>query len=387
MKRKNQGHEFDEVAKKLCSPDARYILWGAANIGKNILRLCGNEINIVGVVDSSVEKQGTYMGGHMIGTPDALRFDDDCIVIVSTSAFKQVSAKLREKGYVENVNFFDYFVFLQIFLLYRRGELYSRRLDISLTEKCTLKCRKCNMFMPYFSKPRELEKETVIQEVDNYFKLVDYVEGFNLLGGEPFLYKSLADVVEYVGKKYRDRMEHFAIFTNGMILPTERELELFQRYLVKIQISDYSARVPYSKRIEELVRILEEKGISYVIMKSERWGDFGFPENPNTISEDELIGFFDRCRAPFRGLYKNRVYFCHLETSAIRAGLYEDNENDYFDLDQKDDNPKKKFLEFDFGYLDEGAVSFCRKCRGCDCVNSLTVVAAEQMREKNVYSE
>lgn len=387
MKRKNQGHEFDEIAKKLCSPDVRYILWGAANIGKNIVKLCGDEINIVGVVDSSVEKQGTYLGGHVVGAPDALRPEDDCIVIVSTSAFKQVSSKLREKRYVENVNFFDYFVFLQIFLLYKRGELYSRRLDISLTEKCTLKCRKCNMFMPYFSTPQELEKETVLQEIDNYFKLVDYVEGFNLLGGEPFLYKSLADVVEYVGKKYRDRMEHFEIFTNGMILPTDKELELFQRYLVKIQISDYSARVPYGKRIEELVRILEEKGISYVIMKSERWGDFGFPENPNTISEDELIGFFDRCRAPFRGLYKNRVYFCHLETSAIRAGLYEDNENDYFDLEQKDDDLKKKFLEFDFGYSDEGAVSFCRKCRGCDCVNGLTVVAAEQMKEKNVYGE
>lgn len=384
MKWKNQGHEFDEMAQTLCDVNTKYILWGAANICRNILELCGNEAKFVGVVDSSVEKQGEKIGELTIESPDLLDIKDGSIIIVSTSAYKQVKRELLKKGYIENQDFFDYFVFLQIFMLYKKNKLYSRRLDISLTEKCNLKCKKCNMFMPYFNTPKELEKDIIMQEIDHYFNLVDYVESFNLLGGEPFLYKELENIIEYAGGKYRKRMDHFKIFTNGLLLPNNKLKELFKKYSVEIQISDYTNKIPYKKRMEEFIQSLKSEEISYVVVKSDIWGDFGFPENPNTVQDDELVDFFNKCRAPFRGLYKNRVYFCHLETSAIRAGLYKDNENDYFDLSQISENRKKYFLEFDMGFNHAGAVSFCKLCRGCDTVNSLTVTAAEQMEEKNV---
>lgn len=384
MKWINRGHELDEVAQKLCAVNTEYILWGAANIGRNVLKLCGDEAKFVRVVDSSVEKQGNCIGGLRIEPPETLDLKDGRIIIVSTSAYKQVKRELLKKGYIENQNFFDYFVFLQIFMLYKKNMLFSRRLDISLTEKCNLKCKKCNMFMPYFKSPKALEKDDVIQEIDQYFELIDFVEGFNLLGGEPFLYKELDDIIEYTGEKYRGKMEHFKIFTNGLLLPDDKKKKLFKKYNIEIQISDYTAEVPYRKRLEEFIQSLKSEEISYVIVKSDTWGDFGFPENPNTISEDEAIDFFDKCRAPFRGLYKNRVYFCHLETSAVRAGLYEDNENDYFDLSEISENRKKYFLEFDMGFSYAGAISFCKLCRGCDTVNSLTVKAAEQMGERHV---
>ena len=56
----------------------------------------------------------------------------------------------------------------------------------------------------------------------------------------------------------------------------------------------------------------------------------------------------------------------------------------YFDLSKKTENKKKKFFEFDFGFNQSGAISFCKVCRGCDTVNSLTVNAAEQMEGQNV---
>lgn len=240
------------------------------------------------------------------------------------------------------------------------------------------------MFMPYFSTPSDLDKEEVLQQVDQYFSMVEYLESFNLLGGEPLLYVPLAEIISYVADKYRDRIEHFKIFTNGMILPNKELLGLFYKHSIEIQISDYTEAVPYKKRMQELVDLLEKSKINYYILKSSIWGDFGFPENPNSISDNKLIPFFDACRASFRGLYKNRVYFCHLETSAIRAGLYADNPNDYFDLSKKTENKKKKFFEFDFGFNQSGAISFCKVCRGCDTVNSLTVNAAEQMEGQNV---
>lgn len=379
MKWTHPDHEFDMTADKLCDPNGSYYLWGSANIGKEVLEQFGKQLHIVGVVDADKGKQGNQLGDLVIESPDVLSVNAGYTVIVTTSAYSQVKKELILKGFSENENFFDYFPFFQIYQLYRNNMLLSRRVDISLTERCTLKCKKCNMFMPYFSNPSDMALDVVLSQIDKYFRVVDYVESFNLLGGEPFLYKELSSVVEFVGKKYRSRIKHFIIFTNGMLLPNDTEIKLFSKYMVEIQISDYTNKVPYKERLEQLVSLLEENKIYYYFLRSTRWGDFGFPENPNNIPEEKLMDYFEGCKAPFRGLYDDKVFFCHLETSAIRAGLHNETEDDYFNLNQDTSDIKKRFLEFDFGYSRKGYVSFCAKCRGCDTVNKLTVPAAEQM--------
>lgn len=384
MKWKNPCHEFDVIAEKLCDASAKYYLWGSANIGKEVLENFGKKLNIIGVVDADKQKQGKRLEDLIIESPDILSVDEGYMVIVTTSAYAQVKKELMKKGFSENENFFEYYPFFQIFLLYSNNLLLSRRIDISLTEKCTLRCRKCNMFMPYFSEPSDMLLEEVLSQIDKYFCIVDYVESFNLLGGEPLLYEYLGNVINYVGEKYRNKIKHLIVFTNGMLLPSDSEIEVFEKYRVEIQISDYTKKVPYKQRLEELVNLLSENKISYYILENSRWGDFGFPENPNDVSKEDVMEYFDKCRAPFRGLYNDKVFFCHLETSAIRAGLYEGCEDDYFDLNQKGVNIKKKFLEFDFGYSKGGFVSFCRQCRGCDTVNELTVPAAEQLGREYV---
>lgn len=384
MKWINQGHEFDKTAAVLCGKETRYYIWGTANIAQSLISLCGKEINIIGAVDSDTTRQGKCICGMVIEDPEILDPKSGYIALVTTSAFNEIKPRLIGKGFQENINFFDYFVFTQIYQLYKHDKLYSRRLDIALTERCTLKCRKCNMFMPYFRNPGDLDKDDVLKQIDQYFSMVEYLESFNLLGGEPLLYTPLAEIINYTASKYRDHIDHFKIFTNGTLLPGEELLELFHKYSVEIQISDYTEAVPYQKRLQELKDLLEKANVCYYVLKSSLWGDFGFPENCNSISDTQWIPFFDACRASFRGLYKNRVYFCHLETSAVRAGIYEDRPNDYFDLGKELKNKKKSFLEFDQGYSRDGAVSFCRLCRGCDTVNPLTVEAAEQMEDRNV---
>ena len=379
MKWTNQFHEMDELAEIICDKKETFYIWGTANIAKNFLQLCDGELTIAGAVDIDTKRQGELFCGMIIESPAALQDRENVKIIVTTSKMREVRAELKKMGYRENIDFFDYFVFLQIFEMYRHHRLYSRRLDISLTERCTLKCEKCNMFMPYYKNPSDLNKEDVKKQIDQYFAVVDYVECLNLLGGEPFLYDGLADVIEYIGDRYRAKLEHLQIFTNGMILPDTRLLDVMYKYRVEVQISDYTIEVPYEQRLQQMAQILQERDIRYSVVGSDRWGDFGFPENPNQITEHGLEEFFEKCKAPFRGLYKGRVYFCHLETSAIRAGLFQDNENDYFDLQQQDEKIKLKFLEFDFGFSKLGGLTFCSVCRGCDPANKLTVPAAKQL--------
>lgn len=381
MKRKNIGNEFYDLYQLLIDKDKEFILWGAANIGKEIYEEYCEKINIVKIVDKNPSRCDKQIGNCTVESSDELEINNNIIIVITTSAYEEVSRELNKKGYKRNINYIDYFMFVKVYELYKNNFLISGRLDISMTEKCTLKCEKCNMFMPYFKNPKDYNFDCIKKDIDSYFEIVDYVRDVNLLGGEPFLYPEFKQVIEYIGDKYIDRIRRIEIFTNATLRPSKDLLEVIKRYNIIVQISDYTNRIDYSSRLQEVINLFKEYDINYYILKSEVWGDFGFPENPNNlIGENELIPFFDRCKAPFRGLYRQKVYFCHLETSAIRAGLFEDEENDYFDLRNVASNTKRLFMEFDEGFSDKGYITFCEKCRGCACVNNLTVKSALQMK-------
>lgn len=380
MKWTQKCHEFDKIAEKLLKSETTYRLWGAAQLGKDFCEKLGNKFKIVQIVDGDSNKHGQQLNDIEIESPDSLIYDENSIVVVTCSYYDENRPQIEKLGYTHMKSMFYYEDFYILYDLYTSNYLKSKRVDFSLTEKCTLKCKKCNMFMTHFKNPQNQLVEDVIGDIDAYFSVVDYVKVLNLLGGEPFLYPELKKVLDYITEYYRNRIGQVIIFTNGTIVPGIDVLESIKKCSAIVQFSDYTHVVPYEKKLTEFRRVLESYGIEQYTMPWESWGDFGFPENPNTITEDtKALEFFEQCKAPFRGVWKNRVYFCHLETSAVRAGIYTDDKNDYFELQQSDEvDVKKMFCEFDYGYSDKGFITFCKVCRGCDCVNDLTVPIAEQ---------
>ena len=381
MKWTNIGHEFDAIAKKLLDKETTYRLWGAAQLGKDFCEKLSHKVTIVQVVDGDSNKHGKLLGGVAIESPANLIYDEKSVVVVTCSFYEENKPVIERLGYVPMQNLFYYEDFYILYDLYANDFLRSKRVDISLTEKCTLKCKKCNMFMTHFKNPQNQPVEAVLEDIDAYFSVVDYVKVLNLLGGEPFLYPELGKVLDYIVQKYRDRIERVIVFTNGTIVPSADLLKSMKQCAVTVQFSDYTHAVPYQKKLEQFKEVLEQEGIENYTMPWEEWGDFGFPENPNNIENEEVaLCFFEGCKAPFRGIWKKRVYFCHLETSAIRAGLFEDEANDYFELTTEDRKDiKKRYCEFDFGYSEKGFITFCKQCRGCGCVNDLTIPVAEQL--------
>lgn len=375
------AHDFDEINASFFLKETTFSLWGAANIGQRFLTLFEDKLNICHVYDGDIAKVGQNVGAFVVESPEEIKYDKSNIIVVTCSFFEQIAPQMEKIGYKKNIDLFNYEEFEKIYWLYQHNFLRSTRIDISLTEKCTLKCEKCNMFMPYFKNPKDQSAEAVKADIDSYFEIVDWVKYVNLLGGEPFIYPYLTEVLEYLGEAYRNRIERIVLFTNGMIIPNENILAVMKKYNVFVQFSDYTKVISYNKKLEEFNNILDEYGIDNYTMQSDIWGDFGFPDNPNNIiNDEEATSFFDKCNPPFRGLWNNRVYFCHLEASAVRAGLFEDKKNDYIVLNKKEADIKKKFLEFDFGHLRDGHLEFCKVCRGCGCVNDLFVPAALQKK-------
>lgn len=381
MKWTKKGHEFDEIIPKLLEADTTYRLWGAAQLGKDFCEKYANKLRIVQIVDKDSKKWGeSICHGITTEEPENLVFDEKSVVVVTCSFYDENRPIIEKLGYIHMKNLFYYEDFYVLYDLYVNNFLRSRRVDISLTEKCTLKCKKCNMFMTYFENPQHQPLQDVLDDIDAYFSIVDFVSDLNLLGGEPFLYPDFKDVLDYIAENYRDRIDKLIIFSNGTIVPNTELLESIKACSATVQFSDYTHVVPYDKKIEQFKTVLNEMDIENYTMPWEEWGDFGFPDNPNIITDDQVAtDFFERCKAPFRGIWKKRVYFCHLETSAVRAGIYPDDDNDYFDLKITSGNDLKKlFCEFDYGYSEKGYITFCKKCRGCGCVNNLTVPVAEQ---------
>lgn len=54
-----------------------------------------------------------------------------------------------------------------------------------------MKCKKCTLFIPYWKNKESFKIEQLREDIDDYFRCVDYVLDMNIVGGEPFLYNKL----------------------------------------------------------------------------------------------------------------------------------------------------------------------------------------------------
>lgn len=174
-------------------------------------------------------------------------------------------------------------------------------LNITVTLRCTLRCKLCVADVAKYDTPPHFEKEYLFDVIDRCFSIVDSVERFQLSGGEPLLHK---DFGEILGKsmQYRDRFHKLGIFTNGALLPKQELIDQIISYgcneKFMIYISDYGKNSPKAK---EFAAILENAGIPYDIkdysglaQHAGGWVDYGDYEYQN-FSEQKLKDIFEHC--------------------------------------------------------------------------------------------
>lgn len=362
MKWLNKGNELKELGEQIASYKGNYGIWGIARAGEESYLRLQDHVEISCFFDTFPEKETFF---HLPVCAPKFLGDFSGKLIIASSHYEEIKDQLEDNDYIENKDFFYWKTFISLYYFYKLNQLTLNRVDISVTNRCTLRCKYCNMFMPHFKNPQEQDFDEVIASIENLFRHVDYVSSIKLLGGEPFLYKRLADIVTTIGKKYRAQYGFIELFTNGTIVPTEKQLELFQSENVRIQVTDYTRGVDYRKKLDQVIGCLEAYEIRHTFYSLEQWLDFGFPHNSDkTRTKQGLMEKFDRCAPDFRGLVENRLYFCHLSASAEKANLFKGLVSDYFLLEEGM-NPAE-LLEFDLGYNTLGYVSFCAMCRGCN---------------------
>lgn len=90
----------------------------------------------------------------------------------------------------------------------------------SVTNLCNSKCRTCSIWKVYPENRIPAEKELNLEEIEKIFTTIGSIYFFNISGGEPFLRKDLADIVELACRYLNPHVIHTP--TNG-ILPGKIE--------------------------------------------------------------------------------------------------------------------------------------------------------------------
>lgn len=365
------------------------IFWGTGEIGHRLYRY-GKESGLLrAYVDNHPEKKNWCDVPIWSFETMLKERKEELIVITASSKYaKEIAAQMKEVGLREEKDFIAYNELLCMELYSRNHRTYNSVMiplaQISLTERCTLKCKKCAHGCNYVSGiSNDLPFDEAYKSADYFFKYTDYCEEFVLIGGETFFYKDIDKVINYIGEKYRNIINIFSITTNGTIIPNETTLENCKKYNMLIRISNYEKQLPRLKeRHKQLIEQLEAHGVSYVLGDEEtEWMDYGFENADYGDNEELLIKHFDECKTPCREISGSKYYYCVMAHTAGKNMNHKGyNPEDCLDLEQLDTNPngKRIFLEYNMGYSEKGYLDMCRYCNGARAKN-FPIPAAEQM--------
>lgn len=393
MKWENKGYEVDKESRQLVENFIRHgkkvFIFGAGEVGRYLEIVLSHYNIFAGYIDNDPEKIAQGVNSKKVYSLEDYITEGRQGWIVIAAARKNISAiadQLSDAGYREAEDFFIYSNFegriFPILVLYLYDQVYMPTVQICVTERCSLKCRKCaHACYAVSGKEKDMELQEVFYSADCLFSKVDYVMQFVLIGGEPLLYEDLAAAIRYIGGKYRDKMGTFSITTNGTISPGQEVLDACKEYGVRFEISNYSVQIPRLEiQYRKLTELLSKNEVEYQLSKPDKqWTDYGFEYVKREVSEEELVQVFDKCQTPCKEIRGSRLYFCVMARS-VSDNLHLDIGNDdYLDLNMLEGTRyKSELVEFAIGYSEKGYLDMCRHCNGADAVK-YPIPVAEQI--------
>lgn len=240
-------------------------------------------------------------------------------------------------------------------------ELVVGSIDVCMTTRCDLKCKGCGSLMPMYAHPKDVEIDLILHSLDRFFSVVDRVFRVNVIGGEPFLYPHMDQVIDYLNK--RDEVVKVVVPTNGTVMPENPKLyEALRNPKNHVRISHYEA---FDKKAGKLLACLEKEKIDHSVKifgkDTYLWYDFGDYELRNR-SDDELSVQYYECEVEWMSLYRGKLYPCPRAAHSIDLGL-QPAEGNYIEI--ADENVPLEELKANlerFVY----ETSFYPACNRCD---------------------
>lgn len=244
-------------------------------------------------------------------------------------------SRLREKWH-GGLFYNDY---LRIRRLYKRngwggirfllpGRLWLDSLEVVVTTKCNLRCPDCANLMQYYEEPYHVDLDMVVASMRKLDAVLDWCDEYKILGGEPFLYPDLAEVLEAVP---REKCGKVHLVTNGTVIPKDPALfDVLRRKRINVFISNYPAAQETQKR---LIDTLIRENISWSVAKTSTWIDHGTVTDYGAGTEERQRQFM-RCYTlfAFKSLLNGCLYYCARSGHGQDLGLIARKPGEYVDV-------------------------------------------------------
>lgn len=257
--------------------------------------------------------------------------------------------------------------------------------SLVITLRCSLSCKLCTAFAPYYEEPPHYSLEMLQKSVVRYFELVDYVDKFTINGGEALLHKDLPKLIDFLAG-YIDNIGMLEILTNGTIVPSEALLKsLSFSPKVNIMVNNYGSDL--STAIPEIKNKFEEYHIAYRLRDQNKeknycggWVDIS-DLNHKSRSKEETAELFSHCVYPtaFRcfAIFGDKAYICGVYLRCKTIGTIPDQPEEYVDFsDNSATTPEEKIKQIQKFY--DKPYSSCEYCNGF-CPESKRYTPAEQL--------
>lgn len=360
------------------------IIFGYGRQARKIVKVLNRDFNIIAVVDNN--KAGITIGEN--NKEVILSFEESkkilsnhkIIITVRGSDYEQIKKQLKKLNLEEDVDFMQHEKFITEWYRKFKNQINMLKTDLFVTSFCTLKCEKCTTFVPYWKENRNMDIGILKASVDKYFEYVDFLCSMDIVGGEPFLFDKLTELLYYIKSNYSDRIGYLGVITNGTLIPSEKVLKFLHDYNVGISISDYSHSLDLNYKIEILCDVLEKSEIRYNRNRNLIWKDMGFPQNKYYYIGEKAKEHRKKCNNTCHVIYDNKFFFCISSLTAYLGKLAPLFEDDYLDLESSD--TREKIQYYSLGYFNKPYRGFCSACGGFGEDNPSNVQATLQIKSE-----
>jgi len=389
--------QTESFRKEKIEGDQKILIYGAAVYGEIALR----GLEILGLKPECFIDRGhageEYFGLNIISPNELNNYKDAVIIIASLNYFGEMLE------YLKSLNISQYYDMEDLMQLdyshsglseyaleevqhyekyqvtienYEKNALVINHCEIVVTEKCTLRCRDCANLMQYYKKPESFDIGEIIHDFNNFLQTIDILCELRILGGEPFICKELAVLLnEYIKC---DKIKRITIYTNATIIPDQNIINVLTDKKIAVHLSNYGA---CSGKVKQLEKIFSENHVIYYIHRYEKWRDFGGLEKRNYTKEQATqlyqTCFTGRCYTFYRG----KLYLCPRSAHGEQLGIFQNKQDEYIDF--RDINVAKDIKRDELKKLlvNVKTLTACDYCNG-ESIYSKEIDAAIQVKAR-----
>lgn len=249
-------------------------------------------------------------------------------------------------------------------------------------QKCTLHCKNCVNFSPYYPKCFDFyDMEKTIEDLENVTKRIKCIKKLHIQGGDFFLHKDALKLLEYVAKS--SKIEKCQIATNCILKPRQELLNVLKNPKFSIRISSYDVVNEIKK--EDFEKILIENGVKHRFYKyankTGMWSDAGGIDTPKHSEEETKRNYlnciFKRCLTLENGIISRcarATVAHHLQKFKLKKRDYVNVRSPFFAI-----ATLKKFINLQ--NTDGGGVTACFYCNG---TSGKEIPAGEQLTPEEI---